>query len=85
MAGALGGQRDQDREAEAAAHLARGVDEARREPGLPLLGALGGGDRRGHDRHRDPRRREQARDHHVDDRAAAGSDPREQQHAPRSA
>ena len=70
----LGGERDQDREPEPAADLARGVDEARGEPRLALLGALRGGDRRGHDRHRDPRGGEQPGDHHVHDRAAAGAD-----------
>ena len=79
--GVLGRERDQDRETEPAADLAGGVHETRCEPRLALLRALGRDDRRGHDRHRDARGGEQPGDHHVDDRAAARADPREQQEA----
>ena len=49
VARARGGERDQDREAEAAADLAGGVHEPRGETRLALPCALGGDDRRGHD------------------------------------
>ena len=79
MAGERRRERDQHREPEPAADLPRGVDEPRREPLLPLLGALRRGDRRRDDRHRDSGRDQHAGDDHVHDRAAARGDLREQQ------
>ena len=83
MAAARGRERDEDREPEPAADLARGVHEARREPRLPLLGTLCGGDRRGDYRHRDPGSGEQPGEHDVDEWAAARADFCKQQHAGR--
>ncbi len=81
MRRALRRERDQQRQPEPAADLARGVDQTRREPGLPLLGALRRRDRRRHDRHRDAGRCQHAGNHDVDERAAARVDSREQQQA----
>src|SRR5262249_26914757 len=71
VAGQRGGERDQDRDPQPTPDLARGVDEARGEALLPLLGSLGRGDRGRNDRHSDPGCGEDAADDHVHDRALA--------------